>query len=156
MPTTDPFVATLRNWIEVFMRRSMHNFIRYSRESGISMPQVGALFHIHRGAGGVSDLGEGLGITSAAASQMLERLVQQGVILRSEAPHDRRVKQIVLTEKGRHILQESFHAHQGWLDDLAQTLSAGEKEQIVDALKILIEKANRLEAPSEPQPARTG
>lgn len=138
------------------MRRSMHNFIRYSRESGISMPQVGALFHIHRGAGGVSDLGEGLGITSAAASQMLERLVQQGVILRSEAPHDRRMKQIVLTEKGRHILQESFHAHQGWLNDLAQTLSAGEKEQIVAALKILIEKANRLESPSEPQPARTG
>jgi len=156
MPTTDPFVATLRNWIEVFMRRSMRNFIRYSRESGISMPQVGALFHIHRGAGGVTDLAEGLGITSAAASQMLERLVQLGVILRSEAPHDRRVKQIVLTEKGRHILQESFHAHQGWLDDLAQTLSAGEKEQIVAALKILIEKANRLQSQSDPQPSRTG
>jgi DNA-binding MarR family transcriptional regulator len=155
MPTTDPFVATLRNWIEVFMRRSMRNFIRYSRDSGISMPQVSALFHIHRGAGGVSDLGEGLGISSAAASQMLERLVQQGVILRSESSHDRRVKQIVLTEKGRQILQESFHARQGWLDDLAQTLSADEKEQIAAALKILIEKAKRLEPQAEPQPSKT-
>jgi DNA-binding MarR family transcriptional regulator len=156
MPTTDPFVATLRSWIEIFMRRSMRNLIRYSRENAISMPQVGALFHLHRSAGGVSDLGEGLGVTSAAASQMLERLVQQGLILRSEAPHDRRAKQIVLTEKGRHLLQESFDARQGWLDDLAQTLSPGEKEQIVAALKILIEKASRLEMPSEPQPARTG
>lgn len=155
MPTTDPFVATLRNWIEVFMRRSMRNFIRFSRENGISMPQVGALFHIHRGAGGVTDLGDGLGVTSAAASQMLERLVQLGYILRSEAPHDRRVKQIVLTEKGHHILQESFHAHQSWLDDLAQTLSPGEKEQIAAALKILIEKANRLEPQSEPQTSKT-
>jgi DNA-binding MarR family transcriptional regulator len=155
MPTTDPFVVTLRNWIEVFMRRSMRNFIRYSRESGISMPQVGALFHIHRGAGGVSDLGEGLGISSAAASQMLERLVQQGVILRSEASHDRRVKQIALTEKGLHILQESFHARQGWLDDLAQTLSADEKEQITAALKILIEKATRLQPQSDPQSSKT-
>jgi DNA-binding MarR family transcriptional regulator len=155
MPTTDPFMATLQNWIAVFMRRSMRNLLRYARENGISMPQVGALFHIHRGAGGVSNLGEGLGVTSAAASQMLERLVQQGIILRSEAPGDRRVKQIALTEKGLHILQESFHARQGWLDDLAHILTADEKEQIVAALKILIEKANRLEPQSEPQPSKT-
>jgi DNA-binding MarR family transcriptional regulator len=82
---------------------------------------------------------------------MLERLVQQELILRSEDPHDRRFKQIVLTDKGRRILQESLHARQGWLDDLAHTLSAGEKEQIVAALNILIDKANQLEQHPEPE-----
>ena len=115
MLPTDPFVASLWEWIEVFMRRSMSNFILYSKESGLSMSQIGALFQIRRGASGVSDIGDDLGVTSAAASQMLERLVQQQLILRSEDPHDRRVKQIVLTEKGRQISRiPSTPAKAGW------------------------------------------
>ena len=149
MHSIDPFIVTLRKWIEIFMRHSMRNFIHYSKESGLSMSQIGALFHIHRGASGVSDLGDDLGVTSAAASQMLERLVQSQLILRSEDPHDRRVKQLILTDKGRHILQESLHARQSWLDDLAGALSPAEKDQIITSLNILIDKASQLEQPSE-------
>ncbi|MDR3573016.1 MAG: MarR family transcriptional regulator [Anaerolineaceae bacterium] len=145
MQPTDAFESTLYKWVEIFTRRSMRNFIHYSRQSGLSMSQIGALFHIYRGAGGVSDIGEDLGITSAAASQMLETLVKQQLILRSENQQDRRVKQLVLTEKGRTIMQESVHARQGWLEDLAKTLSPAEKEQVNSALQILIDKANRLE-----------
>jgi DNA-binding MarR family transcriptional regulator len=145
MQPADPFVATLREWVEVFMRRSMRNFILYSKESGLSMSQIGALFHIYKGPSGVSDLGDDLGVTSGAASQMLERLVQLQLILRSEDPHDRRFKHIVLTDKGRRTLDESMHARQGWLDELANSLSAAEKEQVTAALRILIEKASQFE-----------
>ena len=145
MRTTDPFISTLKMWTEIFMRRSMHNFIRYSKESGLSMSQIGALFHIHRESRGVSDLGDHLGITKAAASQMLERLVQQKLILRTEDQHDRRSKHIVLTEKGCRTLQESMDARQEWLNDLATTFSTSEKEQIISALNILIEKAKQVE-----------
>lgn len=146
MQSDDPFVNTLGKWVEVFMRRSMHNFIAYSKEKGLSMSQIGALLRIFRGGrSSVSDIGDNLGVTSAAASQMLERLVQQGLILRKEDPEDRRVKQVVLTDKGREILQESIAARQGWLENLAQTLSEGEREQITAALEILIEKASQLE-----------
>ena len=149
MLPTDPFVAALWEWIEIFMRRSMSNFILHSKKSGLSMSQLGALFQIRRGASGVSDLGDDLGVTSAAASQMLERLVQQQLIVRSENPHDRRVKQIVLTEKGRQMLKDSIHARQSWLDDLASTLSPEEKDQIMMALNILINKARQIETHSE-------
>jgi DNA-binding MarR family transcriptional regulator len=100
---------------------------------------------------GVTDLGDDLGVTSSAASQLLERLVQQGLILRSEDPSDRRVKQIVLTERGRQALQEAIHARQGWLFDLAKTLSDSEKESIIAALNILIDKANHLGQPVAPR-----
>jgi DNA-binding MarR family transcriptional regulator len=132
------------------MRRSMHNFISYSKEKGLSMSQVGALFRIFRGSSSVSDIGDNLGVTSAAASQMLERLVQQGLILRKEDPDDRRVRQIVLTDAGRQILQDSIAARQGWLENLAHTLSDSQREQVISALNILIEKANQLEQPLEP------
>jgi DNA-binding MarR family transcriptional regulator len=145
MHSDDSFVSILRTWIEVFMRRSMHNFLRYSKESGLSMSQIGALFHIHRESLGVSGLGDHLGISKAAASQMLERLVQQKLILRTEDPQDRRSKRIVLTEKGCRTLHKSMDARQEWLNDLATTFSTSEKEQIISVLNILIEKAKQVE-----------
>ena len=150
MQHPDPFVATLQQWIEVSMHRSMRDFIRFARESGLSMSQMGTLFHLHgRGSCGVTDLGDHLGVTSAAASQMLERLAQQGLILRTEDPSDRRVKQIILTDKGHQVLQESIRARQSWLYDLASTLSDAEKEASIKALSVLIDKANDLRWPVE-------
>jgi DNA-binding MarR family transcriptional regulator len=150
MQHPDPFVATLQQWIEVSMHRSMRDFIRFARESGLSMSQMGTLFHLHgRGSCGVTDLGDHLGVTSAAASQMLERLAQQGLILRTEDPSDRRVKQILLTDKGHQVLQESIRARQSWLYDLAEILSDAEKEASITVLSVLIEKANDLKWPVE-------
>ena len=152
MSADDPFDAALQEWVAVFMRRSMQSFIRYARQSGLSMSQINALFHIHHAGGrGVTDLGEHLGITNAAVSQLLERLVQQGLILRQEDPQDRRAKKLILTEKGLQTLQEGIHARQGWLHDLADSLSAPEKEQVAAALQILIEKTKRLDTPAGEQ-----
>jgi DNA-binding MarR family transcriptional regulator len=150
MPSTEPVASTLQAWVEVFMRHSMRNFIRYARQSGLSVPQIGALLHIQReNCSGVSNLGDHLGVTSAAASQMLERLVQQGLISRTEDPNDRRVKQLLLTDKGKQILHESIRARQGWLDDLSEALSPSEQEQVNTALQLLIEKTAQLEPSSE-------
>jgi len=151
MQAADPFVVTLQKWMEVSMDRSIRNFIRYARESGLSMSQLGALFHIHhRGSSGVTELGDHLGVTSAAASQMLERLVQQELILRSVDPSDRRVKQIILTDRGFQVLQESIRAQQMWLYDLAETLADSEKKAVTAAINLLIDKADHLTQPIEP------
>ena len=152
MEEADPFLATLQRWIGVFMRRSMRDFMGYARESGLSMAQLGALFQIrHRGGCGVTELADELGVTSSAVSQLLERLVHQGLILRSEDPGDRRAKQVVLTDKGLQVLRESIRARQSWLHDLADTLLDTEKEAVIAALNILIDKANHLGQPVEPR-----
>jgi DNA-binding MarR family transcriptional regulator len=82
---------------------------------------------------------------------MLERLVQQELILRTEDPKDRRGKQIVLTDKGNRVLEDGLRARQRWLDDLTETLSDSEKETIMVALNILIDKARILKQPIEPE-----
>jgi DNA-binding MarR family transcriptional regulator len=149
MQDVDPFAAALKKWLVVFMHNSMHNFVFYLKERGLSMSQIGSLFLIHRGDSSVSEIADQLGITNAAASQMLERMVQQELILRLENPTDRRVKQIMLTEKGSQVIRESLAARQGWLDTLSQILSDSEKEQIITALNILIDKANQIEGHPE-------
>jgi DNA-binding MarR family transcriptional regulator len=152
MQLDDPLVDALRAGLEVFMRHSTRNVIRFSKESGLSVSQIGALFRIDRKeACGVSDIGDDLGITSAAASQMLDRLVHQKLILRSEDQHDRRLKQIVLTAKGRQVLQASLQAGQSWLSDLANALTAAEKKQVMAAMHALIEKANQFEPQPDPE-----
>ncbi len=143
--SADLFVPTLKKWMDISMRHSMRNFLRYTRESGLSMSHFGAIFYIHRlGSCGVTEIGDHLGVTSAAASQMLERLVQQGLVLRTEDPKDRRVKRIELTAKGHEIFDEGIRARESWLDELAFTLSENEKETITPALDILIIKVNEL------------
>jgi len=145
MQSAEPFVQSLQDWIDVFMRRSMHKMILFSKESGFSTSQLGALFRIYHHSTGVSDIGHELGITSAAASQMLDPLVQQGLILRTEDPRDRRVRQIALTDKGQQILQQSINARQAWLDELAVHLTPAEKEQVIAALHLMINAAKQIE-----------
>jgi DNA-binding MarR family transcriptional regulator len=150
MSETDPLVSTLEEWIDVFMHRSMRNFIQHARTCGLSMSQLGALFHLNSlGISGVTDLGEHLGVTSSAASQLLDRLVHLELIQRSEDPDDRRVKQIILTERGCQVLEESIRARQGWLGDLAEMIPQNKKTTIITALSTLIEHANQLEKADE-------
>jgi DNA-binding MarR family transcriptional regulator len=150
MEQADPFVDTLQKWMEVSVHRSIRHFICHAREHGLSMSQLGALLLIRRSGGcGVTDLGDDLGVTSSAASQMLERLVQQDLVLRSEDPSDRRVKQIVLTDKGVQVVRESMRARQRWLSDLADNLSDAEKAAMIAALSLLIDRTTHLGQPVE-------
>lgn len=141
MLESDTFDATLKNLTEVLMRSSMRGFIRFAKEHGLSMTQINTLVHLrHKGPSGVSDIGDELGVTSAAASQMLDRLVQQGLILRSEDQRDRRLKQIVLTSKGEEFLREGIDARQQWIPQLSSALSPAEKDQVSAALNLIIAK----------------
>ena len=143
---TQELTQTLQDWIELFMRRSMHNMLLFAKENNLSMSQMGALMNIHRHQMcNVSEIGDELGVTSAAASQMLERLVQQGVIERTEDPNDRRAKQIALTEKGTQFLHESFRARYAWLGELAVSFTPEEQAQIQTALRLLLDKTETVD-----------
>jgi DNA-binding MarR family transcriptional regulator len=137
----------LREWIEVFINRSMRDTMHFRKECGLSMPQIGTLMKLHfRGACGVSEVGSYLGVTDAAASQMVERLVQLKFLERTEDPDDRRVKQLTLTAKGRSLIEKSLEARRRWLEVLVSTLSADEQAEITNALARLTQAARELEA----------
>jgi DNA-binding MarR family transcriptional regulator len=144
--SSEPFTDILRRWAEVFMHRSMRDFHQFTRESGLSMSQLNALFHIyHGGACGISDIGEHLGVTSAASSQMIDRLVQLELLKRTEDPLDRRNKCLALTDKGRAVIAESIEARRRWLQDLTTTLTPDQQAAIASALTTLTQAALRLE-----------
>ena len=141
-----PLTQTLHVWMRIVMQHSMRNFMLYAKEHNYSMAQLNALFRIRqKGTCGVSDLGEEMGVTSAGASQLLERLVQQGLAMRTEDPQDRRNKRIALTDAGQKIIEESAAARQSWLTQVAELLPTDEQKQVNDALQLLIEKTTLLD-----------
>jgi DNA-binding MarR family transcriptional regulator len=145
MSIEDQFNLVLRKWSETFIQRSVHESMRFSKESGLSMGQLSTLFRLyHDRICGVSDLGDHLGVTNAAASQMVDKLVQQGYLERTEDPDDRRVKQLKLTPNGVLMVQDSIEVRLRWMEEITATLTPEQQESITSALSILIEKAQRL------------
>lgn len=146
MSTSKQLAAALRDWGDVFMRRSMHETIRFWKESALSMPQISVLMHLHhRGACGVSEVGAYLSVTNAAASQMVDKLVQMKLLARAEAEHDRRAKHLTLTPKGEAFIQKAIEARRRWLEQLVDALTPEQQKAVSAALPYLTEAARQLE-----------
>jgi DNA-binding MarR family transcriptional regulator len=139
----------LRQWALVFMRRSFRDLKRFMDEAGLSPSQGMTLMRLHHcGALGVSDIAEEQGITVPAASQQVERLVQQGLLERTEDPHDRRFKQVTLSRRGHELVENSLEARVKWMEELAESLPTEQQQHLIDALSLLTEAASRLDARS--------
>ncbi len=101
----------------------------------------------------MSGISEGYDITPAATSQLVDKLVQSGLIQRVEDPHDRRAKLLSLTDKGRDLIQRGIQERYRWVDELAVKLTAEERAQISEALNIMTRVAQELEAEPVHHPA---
>lgn len=140
------FSNSLRQWMDVFMHRSMRSWHLFVKSTGLTMPQFSILMQLHyKGSCGMSEISEHFDISNAAASQLVEKLVQGGYIERDEDPNDRRAKQIQLTSKGRKLIEMGVNERYRWMDDLTSKLSAEEKIQVAESFKVLTEAAAQLE-----------
>jgi DNA-binding MarR family transcriptional regulator len=147
MTQTVHFTQSIRAWMDVFMNRSMRGWGLFAKATGLSMPQFSVMMQLYyRGACGMSEVSERFEITPAAASQLVDKLVQSGFIKRQEDPHDRRAKVLNLTDKGRGLIQQGIEERYRWVDQLAEKLTEEEGAQVSDALNIMTRAARELEA----------
>ena len=129
MSTSKHFHSVMREWVELFMARSMHDLTRFIKQADLNMAQYSTLMRLHHlDHCGVSDVGEKLGITNAAASQLVDKLVQAGLVARTEAAHDRRVRQLALTDQGRALVNSSLDARLSWTRALADGLPPARRQ----------------------------
>jgi len=141
------FSQAIRSWMDVFMHRSMRGWGLYAKSTGLSMPQFSVLMQLHhKGVCGVSNISERFDITNAAASQLVDKLVQSGFIKREEDPHDRRAKLLNLTDKGKELIQQGIEERYRWVDQLAERLTVEERLQVSEALNIMTRAAMEMEA----------
>ncbi len=146
MRKTIPFIQAMHTWADIAAQHAMRGWAHHARATGLSMPQFSILMQLyHCGFCGISDISDRFEISSAAASQHVENLVQAGLIGRTEDPHDRRAKQIQLSDKGRALIQHGFAARYQWVDQLAKAIEPKDQEKIAEALTILTEAARKID-----------
>jgi DNA-binding MarR family transcriptional regulator len=147
MMADSEIAQNILDWSAVFVRLAMHDFNRYARSSGLSLAQISVLLHLYyRGPREVMGFTDLMQVSPAGASQMVERLVQQGLVRRVESAGDRRVRQVHLTEEGRRMVEASISARQEWVEELAASLTDEQKALIGAALQILTVQVSKLES----------
>lgn len=146
MPRSVQISRSLREWMDVFMNRSMRGWHLFARSTGLSMPQFSILMQLHhKGSCGMSEISERFEISNAAASQLVEKLVQAGYLERAEDPSDRRAKLLKLSPSGVKLVEEVINERWRWMDDLVKHLSNEEQVTVSEALEILARAAQSLE-----------
>ena len=154
MKKTPLFSEAIHAWMDVFMHHSMRSWHLFARSTGISMPQFGILMQLHHtGNCAVGDISERFDITNAAASQLVDKLVQGGLIQREEDPDDRRARRLNLTQKGRDLVQQGMKERYRWVDQLAGKLTTEQRAKVSEALQIMTKAAREMEAEVVHQPA---
>ncbi len=134
----------IHQWSEVFMHRSMRDFRRFMDTTGLSFSQITILMRLdHGGNTSVSEIGEQLGVTNAAASQAVDRMVGLGLIQRTEDPEDRRSKQLALTPKGRDLINKGIEARSRWVEGVTNALNPEQQQMIISALNLLTDAAQK-------------
>jgi DNA-binding MarR family transcriptional regulator len=96
----------LRRLVDLVSHRSGIVFALMN-DAAVTLPQVLLMSRVERfGSASLSDLAEVSATSLAALSQMIERLVQQGLLSRTEDAIDRRRKAVRLTRGAQGLLRK--------------------------------------------------
>jgi DNA-binding MarR family transcriptional regulator len=90
----------------------------------------------------MGELAKQLSCDNSNVTWITDRLEERGLVTRTQAPHDRRVRLLVLTPKGRR-LREEIAAHLAEPPAAIAELSAGDQRKLRD---VLTRAAARLDA----------
>ncbi len=107
--SADPTDGDLGELLQEFVNRVSHlqgKTLTILTEESVTLPQVLLLRRLQQfGQSTPSELAEGMRMSPPAVSQMIDRLFLLGLLTRTEAPDDRRRKNLAVTPKGRRVLQ---------------------------------------------------
>lgn len=127
----------------LLMRTGAGESMARMQETGVSFAQMIVLYTLHaRGAVTVSAIAERTKLSLPTASQMIERMVRDGLVSRAENPDDRRSRLVRITPRGEQLLAS---LHDDRHRELAATLGLLPEPVAARFGEILAEVATELE-----------
>lgn len=136
----------LKEFTSLIGTLGQRQFAQYMYSNGLSHPQMMTIGRLYRHGGvGISEMSAHMGTTDAAASQLIDRLVNQGFVERNECAADRRKKEVVLTAKGRAVIDSLNEQSDHLVDAILEQVPQEKLPLITDALTVIIEAAHRVE-----------
>jgi DNA-binding MarR family transcriptional regulator len=135
-----PSKDRLRLWIRLLRAsRSIEAELRerLKTEFGSTLPRFDVLAALYREPEGMamSDLSRFLLVSNGNVTGIVERLVADGLVVRSKRDGDRRASIVRLTASGAEIFARMAAAHEGWVDALLGGVGSEEARHLAVMLK---------------------
>jgi len=118
--------------------RVVRDHMRAGRAEGVSVPQFRALLYVRRNPGtDLSSVAEHMGASMPAVSELVSRLVRDGLVARELDPRSRRRVRLTLSPDGERQLGEARERTLEWLAGRVASAAPEQLERIEAALRDL-------------------
>lgn len=129
----------LRLWLRILSaQRVIENEVRERLrvEHDTTLPRFDVMAALYRNEEGLkmSELSGELRVSNGNVTGIVDRLVNDGLIVRALVPGDRRAMLVRLTDEGRTTFAGMAEAHEGWIDDLLGAANADEAAALAGRL----------------------
>lgn len=130
-------LLSLTRQIEAELRR------RLSAEFDMTLPRFDVLAALYRAPAGMmmSQLSRHLKVSNGNVTGIVDRLVSEGLVLRTIPDGDRRASIVCLTEAGRDRFEQIAPVHNSWVDELLSGANAKEAAGAINLLNQLISRS---------------
>lgn len=108
-------------------------------EHGTTLPRFDVLAALFREEKGLrmSELSSELKVSNGNVTGIVERLVADGLIVRTAVEGDRRAMLVRLTKKGRDDFARLAGVHESWVDDLLRDVDAAHAADLIALLDVV-------------------
>ena len=127
--------ARLRLWLRLLrgtrrVEAALRDRLR--AEFATTLPRFDVMAALAREPGGLrmSRLSEVLRVSNGNVTGIVDRLAQDGLVVRVQVPGDRRAAIVRLTRRGREAFDAQAAAHEAWVSDLLSDFDADEAERL--------------------------
>ncbi|MGI9488728.1 MAG: MarR family winged helix-turn-helix transcriptional regulator [Geminicoccaceae bacterium] len=134
-----PSKQRLRLWIRLlratrFLEGELRERLR--REMGTTLPRFDVLAALDRSDGPMTmtELSRYLMVSNGNVTGIIDRLVEDGLVSRSQRHEDRRTSVVVLTKAGETAFAEMATAHENWVDELLAPVGMEDAAEAIDIL----------------------
>ena len=121
------------------MRRKLLPSSAQQAEFGMPLSHVQVLVMLdHRGSLSITEISQSFGIAKPNITPLVDRLIEEGLVMRERNSADRRVVNVVICEKGRERLADIYRRLCDNLFDWTRTLSREDLASFNDALETIV------------------
>ena len=137
----------LRAWLKIL---KVSNLIekdlreRLREQHNTTLPRFDVMSALARSDNGLkmSELSGVLKVSNGNVTGIVDRLVQDGLVIRAAVEGDRRANRIRMTRKGESQFNVYATEHEGWVDELLGDLTAKDADLLIDLLEIVSERVS--------------
>lgn len=127
----------------VLMRRFLKKQAKEIAQDNISFPQMLILDILNvKQSIRMGELAKYLSVSMAAATGIVDRLVKQGLAIRTSSPTDRRVVNINITDRGKKRMQKCNEIKQKTIIEIFGGLTEADRNKYLEILRKILKHLN--------------